>query len=170
MPDEIILRDATPDDAAAIAEIYNESIRAGDASMDVVPKTASDIRRYMAGFGEREGYLVLVDEAGGTLGWGVVKRYGCGAFYRDTCETSVYLRRAEVRKGYGARLQQALLDRCRAYGYHHIVARIWASNAGSIAFHERFGYELVGIQREIGHVRGQWQDVAVMQRVFDVRS
>ncbi len=166
MPAPPLIRDATPADAAAIAEIYNESIRAGEATMIDTPLREEDIARQMAAFTDREGYLVLVHE-GEVVGWGLIKRYSDRGGYRYAGETSIFVRRACHRRGYGARLQAALLDRCRALGYHHLVVRIWAANEGSITFHRAFGYEMVGIQKEIGHMRGRWQDVAVMQCLLD---
>jgi phosphinothricin acetyltransferase len=35
----------------------------------------------------------------------------------------------------------------------------------SIALHKSCGFELVGIEREIGRKFGRWLDVAVMQRL-----
>lgn len=166
MTDALHIRDATPADAAAIAAIYNESIAANDSTMDDIPKTAADIRQQMARFNEREGFLVL-EQAGEVLGWGIIKRYSDRPGYRFCCETSVYIRRALMRRGYGSRIEQALIDRCRQFGYHHLVAKIWATNAGSIQMHERFGYEIVGTQREIGYKNGQWQDVTIMQCILD---
>lgn len=159
------IREATAEDAAVIAEIYNASIRAGDATMDDEEKAPSDILRQMKGFTEREGYLVLERADGYILGWGVVKPFGKGTVYRNCCETSVYLRRTEVRKGYGSEIMKALLERCRAAGYRHLVARIFASNHASITFHRQFGFEMVGIQKEIGYKHGQWRDIALMQWV-----
>lgn len=77
-----------------------------------------------------------------------------------------FLERSLVGRGLGKPLQQELLNRAVALGYHHVVAKIWADNAGSIRFHERFGYEMVGVQREIGWVGGKWRDVAIMQKIF----
>ena len=163
----LTIRDATLDDAAVIAEIYNESIRAGGATMDLALKTPDDIRNYIKGFDERETYLLLERDDGYVVGWGVIKHFGEGAVYHDACETSVYLRHTEIRKGYGSRLKRYMIDRCKAYGYHHIVARIWASNTASIEYNKNYGYEMVGIQKEIGYVDGQWQDIALMQLVLD---
>lgn len=165
MTDSITIRDATPDDAAVIAEIYNESIAATDSTMIDAPLTEADIRDGMAGLSEREGYMIMED-AGRVVGWGVIKNYGEGPLYRFAGETSVFLRRKEVRKGYGSRLKAVLIDRCRKAGYHHLVARVWASNEASIAYNQRFGYEVVGIQREIGHMKGEWQDVALLQLIL----
>ncbi len=161
------IREGTLDDAAVIAEIYNESIRAGGATMDLSLKTPADIRKYIKGFSDRETYLLLVGEDDYVIGWGVIKRFGEGPAYHHCCETSVYLRHAEVRKGYGSRIKEAVIARCKAYGYHHLVARVWASNIASIEYNKRYGYEVVGIQQEIGYVDGRWEDIALMQLVLD---
>ena len=97
---------------------------------------------------------------------GVVKKYSPRPGYDLCCETSIFLERSLVGRGLGKPLQQELLNRAVALGYHHVVAKIWADNAGSIRFHERFGYEMVGVQREIGWVGGKWRDVAIMQKIF----
>jgi len=165
-PDGTRLRDATGDDAAAIADIYNESIRLGGATMDEEEKTAAEVRRQIEGFSARETILVLEGGAG-MIGWGIIKRYSDRAGYRFCCETSVYLRRDEVGRGYGPRIKKALIERCRQYGYHHLVAKIFADNVRSIEYNLRLGYEMVGIQREIGFKKGHWQDVAILQLVLD---
>ena len=122
---------------------------------------ADTFRERLAGLGEREALLVVTDPE--VVGWGIVKQYSDRLGYRVTGETSIYLDRGLRGRGYGSNLQQALMERCAAFGYHHIVARIWATNQGSIAFHQKFGYQLVGIQKEVGFLAGQWRDVAIMQ-------
>lgn len=130
------------------------------------PVTAGDIAAEIDRFGAREGYLVL-DVEGTVVGWGVLKRYSARTGYRFAGETSVYLRRDRRGRGYGTRLQRALLELARRHGYHHLVAKIWASNAASIAMHEKLGFEVVGVQREIGWVGGRWRDVAILQCLLD---
>lgn len=146
------IRDATLHDAFAIGDILNESIAARDSLMIEEPVTEADIRAQMEAFTAREGYLVL-EEAGEVVGWGIIKHYSNRSGYRFTAETSVYLRRDCTGRGYGSQLQAALTDRCRGWGYHHLVAKIWAANAASLALHRKFGYELVGIQRETASSR-----------------
>ena len=41
------------------------------------------------------------------------------------------------------------------------------ANAVGLAFHEAFGYEVVGVQRDIGYLDGRWEDVVVLQKVLD---
>jgi phosphinothricin acetyltransferase len=156
---------ATADDATLIAAIYNESIRAGDSTMDEVSWTAEEVLRQMAAFNEREGYLLHKDE-GQVLGWGVIKRYSDRSGYRFTCETALYLRRNLTGQGYGTALQEALIERCRQWGYHHVVTRIWADNLSSLALHQKLGFKLVGVQKEVGFKQGRWIDVAIMQMLL----
>jgi phosphinothricin acetyltransferase len=163
------IRDAVPGDAAdaaAIAEIHNESVAAGDATMDEEIWTVDDVSRQQESFDAREGFLVLEDERG-IHGWGIVKRYSDRAGYRFAGETAVFLRREMVRRGHGTRMKLALIERCRIWGYHHLVARILADNEASIEYNRRLGYEIVGRQREIGYRNGRWRDVVVMQLVLE---
>ena len=51
----------------------------------------------------------------------------------------------------------------RSSGFHAIIARIEASSTGSRRLHETCGFELVGIEREVGRKFNRWLDVAVMQ-------
>lgn len=164
----LLIRDATAADGAAVAEIYNESIAAGDCTMDDAPKSAEEMAELIRGFSEREVILILEDDADGqVLGWGIIKKYSDRPGYRFACETSVYLRRELTGRGFGPRVKRALLDRCRQFGYHHLVAKVWADNERSIAYNRNFGYEVVGIQKEIGHMNGRWQDVAILQLVLE---
>ena len=168
---DLTFRPATPDDAGTVAEIYNESIRAGDSSMEETIQSDESIRALMAGFNRREGILLLEshDPASGRteiLGWGLIKRYSDRGGYRFAAETAVYLYRRAVGQGHGSRIKQALIDRCREVGYHHLVAKIFADNEMSLAYIKEFGYELVGIQKQIGFRNGRWQDIAILQLVL----
>ena len=167
------LRDADDSDAAAIAEIYNASIQSGGSTMDGQDKTENDIRSWLSAFSKRETILVFEEDdpvqpgSSKILGWGIIKRYSDRMGYRFCCETAVYLHRDQVGRGLGTRMKQALIERCRAYGYHHLVAKILTENEASIAYNLKLGYEMVGIQKEIGWKDGRWLDVAILQLILD---
>ena len=156
-----VIRPAELSDCEALASIYQESLDARDSSMEV-ETSASSFEAQLRAFHERE-VMLVVETDSGVQGWGVVKRYSDRHGYRVTCETSIYLRRSATGKGLGKLLQAGLMERARGFGYHHIVAKIWASNSGSIRFHQSFGYELVGVQKEVGFLDGKWLDVAILQ-------
>ena len=162
----IKIREYVPQDAQAIADIYNEAVFKGGITMDCEPYSPGKIQSIVDRFNHRETILVGEIESH-TVGWGIVKRYSDRIGYRPCCETSIYLRFSETQKGYGQTLQSALLKQVKAFDYHHVVAKILAANQGSIKFHEKFGFAMVGIQKEIGFYQGQWHDVAIMQLLLD---
>jgi len=159
------IRAAEERDGLRIAEVYNQSILIGDSTMDTDPVSADSICGWLANLGDRE-FLGVVEEGGHVVGWGIVKRYHPRPGYRHAGETSVYVDRDMTGRGHGSAMQTHLMAVCRQLDYHHIVAKIWADNAGSIRMHQRFGFELVGIQREIGFVDGTWKNIAILQCVL----
>ena len=152
-------------DFQAIANIYNEAIADGGSTMDMFAYSGEDIRAIVAKFGDRE-TILIAEENHRVLGYGMIKRYSDRPGYRVCCETSTYFSLSETGKGYGRILQAELLKQVAELGYHHVVAKICASNQGSIAFHQRFGFEVVGIQKEIGFQNGHWHDVMIMQLIL----
>ena len=120
---------------------------------------------WFGGMTPREGIWVI-ERHHNVLGWGILKRYSDRPAYRLTAESSIYLSHQHRGRGYGRMLQETLLNRACDFDYHHLVAKIVASNHASIQFHQRFGYEQVGIQKEVGFSRGQWHDIAILQRLL----
>ena len=165
-PAELSIREATPADAEAIAAIYNHYVSGGGVTMDTVKKTAEDIKGQMERFNQREVILIL-EKPGGVIGWGIIKRYSDRVGYRVACETSCYLYSEERGQGYGPMLKKALIQRCRKFGYHHVVCKVFSTNSASIKYNQRLGFEIVGTQREIGFRDGQWHDMVIMQLILD---
>ncbi|MEO0538062.1 MAG: N-acetyltransferase family protein [Cyanobacteria bacterium P01_A01_bin.123] len=164
IPEQSVLniRPANPQDYPAIASIYNEAIAHGGITMDGQPYTVEDIQAIAQKMNHREG-LWVGEVSGQAIGWGIIKRYSDRIGYQVCCETSIYLTFAETGKGYGSALQKALMKQVADYGYHHIVAKILAANWGSVQFHQRLGFEIVGTQKDIGFINGAWHDVVIMQ-------
>lgn len=159
------LRAATTADYAAIAAIYNIHIAAGQSTMEERTYNADAIANWVAAMGSREG-LFVYEEGLKTLGWGIIKRYSPREGYRFAAETAVYLHPDALRRGIGTAIKLQLMSLCRAWQYHHLVAKIFASNKASIDYNLKLGYELVGIQKEIGFKNGQWQNVAILQYIL----
>ncbi|MEQ9103891.1 MAG: N-acetyltransferase family protein [Rhodothermales bacterium] len=163
----MIIRTAVTADAERIAGIYSHAILARNSTMETEPVSGNTMAARLDALGSRETVLVAVDDHTGVVGWGIVKAWSDRVGYRVACETSVYLDPDWTSRGIGSRIQQALFGFCRSAGYHHVAVKIWADNAHSLAMHRKNGFELVGIQREIGLVDGVWRDVAIMQCLLD---
>ena len=54
-----------------------------------------------------------------------------------------------------------------AHGFHAVMARIVGGHEASIALHRACGFELVGVERQVGRKFGRWLDVVLMQHLID---
>ena len=66
----------------------------------------------------------------------------------------------------GRALLGHVVDVAAASGFHAVMARIEAGGTASRALHAACGFELVGVEREVGRKFNRWLDVAVMQRML----
>ena len=161
------IRTARLTDAEAIRGIYNRAILTV-ATFDLEPRSLEEQQQWLA---LRSGaHLVLVADNGGTLaGFASLSPYRDRPAYRTTVENSVYVDESFQGKGVGKLLMSELVDDARDHGFHSVIARIVSSNAASIALHRAVGFEIVGVEKEVGRKLGRWLDVVVMQRMLSVR-
>lgn len=160
------MRLAVLDDAAAIRDIYNHEVMSTTATFDLVPRSLDDQRQWLAARSGAFAALVAVEGTGDAetvVGFAALSPYKERAAYRTTVEDSVYVRRDRGGRGIGSLLLTRLLDEARSSGFHTVMARIEATGTASRRLHERCGFELVGIEREVGRKFNRWLDVAVMQ-------
>src|SRR6202000_542363 len=90
--------------------------------------------------------------------------------YRHTVEDSVYVAGGPQGRGLGAALLTALIRGAGEPGAHVMMACIEASNARSVALHERLGFELVGTAREVRTKFGRWLDLTMMRLALSSSS
>ena len=101
---------------------------------------------------------------GAVVGFASLSPYKDRAAYTTTVEDSVYVDRGVGGRGVGTLLLDAGSSTiARASGFHAVMARIEASGTASRALHAKCGFELVGIERQVGRKFNRWLDVAVMQ-------
>jgi phosphinothricin acetyltransferase len=161
-PPAATVRLATIEDAAAIMAIYNVEVEQHTSTFDLVPRTLAEQRRWIA---ERSGAFAAVvasaDEH--VVGFASLSPYKERAAYRTTVEDSVYVSREHPRLGIGRLLMDHVIGIATESGFHSIMARIEATGTASRALHEACGFELIGVEREVGRKFNRWLDVAVMQ-------
>jgi L-amino acid N-acyltransferase len=157
------IRTATLADAGRIAAIYNQCV--GKHTLDTVLRTEEDFRETMQSLDDRE-RLLVIETGGEVAGYGILKKYSWKEGYRFAGETSVFLDEKYRGQGLGNHLKKELIEVAKALNYKHLVARILARNKVSIHYNLKLGYEMVGIQKQIGFTEGEWVDVAILQLVF----
>jgi L-amino acid N-acyltransferase YncA len=153
------------DDAAAIRDIYNREVTGSAVTFDLVPRTLEGQRAWLAAHAGAHPAVVAVgsDEV---LGFGALSPYRDRPAYATTVEDSVYVRHDARGRGVGRAILHELVRLATAHGFHTVMARVVGSHEVSIALHRTCGFELVGIEREVGRKFGRWLDVAVMQRLL----
>lgn len=160
------VRLAEPRDAEAIRAIYNLEVRESTVTFDLVPRTLEDQLTWLTEHSGGRPAIVAVDEDGSVLGFGSLTPYKERPAYSPTVEDSVYVHREQRGAGIGRALLAELVRLAEQYGYHSVVARIVGGHDTSIGLHAAHGFELVGVEREVGRKLGRWLDVVVMQKML----
>ena len=166
---DLSTRLATPDDAPAIAAIYNEGIADRIATFETEPRSPEQIARQLIDKGDRFP-TVVAEHAGRVVAWAGAGAYRARPAYAGVAEHSVYVARSARGKGAGRVVLDAL---CRAYaerGFWKIVSRIFPENAASLALHERCGFRVVGVYQRHGKLEGEWRDCVIVERLLDGAS
>ncbi|MFK7821205.1 MAG: N-acetyltransferase family protein [Planctomycetaceae bacterium] len=161
MPEPII-RDAVPDDASDIQAIYAPYVIETAVSFEMRPPTVDEIRTRMQQSTPQFPWLVLVEE-NQILGYAYATQFRAREAYKNTAETSVYVRNGYHGKRIGTKLMTALLERLRAAGHHRAIAGATLPNPGSAALHESLGFTAAGVFSEVGRKFDQWHDVGFWQ-------
>jgi len=163
---DVVLRPAVVADAEAIRAIYNHEVTTRTSTFDLVPRSLVDQERWIAARSGAFSAIVAVDSTrpgSPVIGFASLSPYKDRAAYNTTVEDSVYVDRSCGGRGVGSLLLARLVDVARESGFHAVMARIEASGAASRALHAKCGFELVGVERQVGRKFGRWLDVAVMQ-------
>jgi len=159
-----VVRDATPDDAAACAQLYAGYVVGSAATFETVPPDAAEVARRIAAAQERHAWLVLDHD--GVRGFAYGSAFRARPAYRWTCETTVYLAPAATGRGGGRLLYGALLARLAGRGLRSATAGVALPNPASEGLHAALGFEPVGTFPRVGWKLGAWRDVAWYRRAL----
>jgi L-amino acid N-acyltransferase YncA len=156
------LRPARPDDAAAIAAIYNEGIASRQATFETAERDAREVAGWLAA-----GLPFLVAEAGGrVVGWARVSPTSDRCAYASVGEHGVYVTGSAQGAGIGRALLDGLCAEAERAGFHKLHSRIFTTNAPSLALHRAAGFRKVGVQLRHGRLDGVWKDCVVVERLL----
>jgi L-amino acid N-acyltransferase YncA len=161
----IAVRAAQPDDAAAIAAIYNQGIRGRGATFETEERTPEERRAWLAAHDAR--HPCLVATAGDrVVGWASTSAYRSRDCYRGIAEFSVYVHEDWRGKQVGRALMEALILAAEAAGLWKLVSRIFPENVGSRALCARVGFREVGVYEQHARLDGVWKDCVIVERLL----
>ena len=163
----ILVRDARPEDMAAVQAIYAHHVLHGLATFEETPPSVDEmLARRSAVLAAGLPYLAA-ERDGRIVGYSYATGYRPRPAYRHTIEDSVYVADGLGGQGIGTRLLGTLVARCEAGPWRQMLAVIGDSgNSGSIALHRRLGFRPAGTLLSVGFKLGRWVDTVLMQRVL----
>ena len=155
-------RSATPDDAAAIAAIYNQGIEDRVATFETRLRTEDDIRAWFDGIHP----IVVVADGDRVLAWASTSTYRPRECYAGIAEFSVYVAREARGQGAGRVAMLALLQAAERAGFWKLVSRVFPENTASLSLLRSIGFREVGVYEKHGQLDGVWKDVVIVERLI----
>ncbi|TPG31470.1 GNAT family N-acetyltransferase [Mycolicibacterium hodleri] len=157
-------RTATPDDLAAIAEIYAHYVRTSVATFELDPPDTAEWRRRFDAIAESGLPFVVTERDGSLAGYAYCAPWKTRPAYASTVEDSVYVSPAVAGQGCGTELLRELLVACGSAGVREVIAVIAdTGDPASVALHHRFGFTDAGRLTRVGYKHGRFVDTFLLQ-------
>jgi phosphinothricin acetyltransferase len=161
----VAIRRIEQGDLAALLDIYNYYVRETPITFDIEQRCPAQHQAWLDGFASAGRYQCFVAvKNSAAIGWASSHRYKERAAYDTTVLSSIYLAPDATGQGLGRRLYAALFDALADEDVHRIFGGITQPNEASVRLHRAFGFEPVGIYREVGRKFGRYWDVATYLR------
>jgi phosphinothricin acetyltransferase len=157
-----MIRMASVTDAAVVAAIYEPYVSKTVMSLELEPPTPEEMARRIASTLCNAPWLV-VEKDGEVLGYAYAARLNERPAYQWSLFSIVYVREDQRRRGLGRALYTSLFALLRVQGYCRLHASVTLPNEASVALHESFGFQPVGVYRAVGFKHGAWRDVGWWQ-------
>jgi phosphinothricin acetyltransferase len=154
-----VIREATAEDAAAIAAIYAPMVTDTVISFEEEPPSPDEMAERIA-----TSHLWLVaEQEGQVVGYAYASRFHPRAAYRWAVEVSIYLAPEAQGRGIGKRLLGTLLDRLKEMGFVHAFGGTTQPNPASEGLFESFGFKKIAHWDRVGFKFDDWHDVSWRQ-------
>jgi L-amino acid N-acyltransferase YncA len=158
----VTARSATPDDADAIARIYNQGIEDRVATFETRLRSVEDVHAWF----DRVHPIVVVEDGGGVGAFAATFTYRPRECYAGIAEVSVYVARIYRRRGAGRIALEALIQAAKEAGFWKLLSRIFPENAASRGLVRQLGFREVGFYEKHGQLYGQWRDVVIVEKLI----
>lgn len=160
------IREALAGDAKVIVEIYNHYILNTTITFEEQAVTQPEMVRRIADVQAGGLPWLVVEQDNVVVGYAYATRWRVRHAYRFSAECTVYLAPGLAGNGLGTALYSVLLERLVDKGFHLVIGGIALPNAGSVALHEKLGFEKVAQFREVGFKFDRWLDVGYWQKTL----
>lgn len=153
---------ATPQDAPAIARIYNQGIDGRLATFETAHRTADQVAQWFDG----RHPVVVVTRDGLVVAFASASSYRPRACYAGIAEFSVYVDESSRGQGIALLAMRRLEEEAAARGFWKLLSRVFVENTASRRLLEKCGFREVGVYRNHGKLDGVWRDVVIVERLI----
>jgi L-amino acid N-acyltransferase YncA len=161
-----LIRVAKPEDAAAIAAIYNHYVATDIATFEEEPIDTEIMAGRMADVTGKSLPWLVAEDGDIILGYSYASPWKPRSAYRFSVESTVYVDMAAKWRGIGAELYSALIAELRAHNIHAVMGGVSLPNEASERLHEKLGFKKVAHFEQVGFKFGKWIDVGYWQLLF----
>jgi phosphinothricin acetyltransferase len=159
------IRELQPADWPAVARIFEEGIRTGNATFET---TAPTWEAWDAGHLADHRLVVTLD--GDVVGWAALSAVSDRACYSGVAEHSIYVAERVRGLGFGRQLLAALVAAADAGGIWTLQSGVFPENEASLALHLSLGFRVVGVRERLGRLDGVWRDVVLLERRSEMNA
>ncbi len=160
------IRPYKTEDTQAILEIINHNILHSTSLYDYSVRTIEQQKAILEEKIKKGFPIIVAEKEGEILGFGMYSEFRFREAYQFTVEHSVYVAANHLGKGIGKSLLSELIVLAKAQKLHTMIGVIDSENQNSIAFHEQFGFKIVGVVKESGYKFDRWLDSVFMQLIL----
>ena len=172
MNDKIIIRNAVPQDARALLDIYGPYVKNTAISFEYEVPSVEEFQKRIENITKKYPYLIA-EEDNQILGYAYAGAFYGRAAYDWSVETTIYLAPSVTKKGVGRLLYKSLEEKLKEMGILNLYACIAYPDEedeyldkNSALFHEHMGYQKVGEFHKCGYKFGRWYSMIWMEKII----
>jgi len=156
------VRSATPNDAEAIATIYNQGIEDRVATFETHHRSAEDVQAWL----DDVHPVLVVEKDSEIVAFASSFAYSARECYAGIAECSVYVNRDMRYHGAGRIALEALIRAAEEAGFWKLVSRVFIDNNASRKLISSLGFREVGIYEKHAKLDDVWRDVIIVERLI----
>jgi phosphinothricin acetyltransferase len=160
------LRKAIAADIPSILEIVNHAITHTTANYNYEIQSLAVQTKWFEDKTAKDFPIIVAISDHKVVGFGSYGTFREKIGYQFTVEHSVYVHDNFIGKGIGKLLLAALIQLAKDQNLHVMLGAIDAENEFSIAFHKKFGFEIVGNIRQVAFKFDRWLDLVLVQLIL----
>lgn len=154
----IIIRIADEKDYKAILKIYEKYITDTLITFECKVPTLEDFSKRLLSI-QKIFPLIVCEIENEVVGYAYISRFREREAYDWTVESSVYIKSDYHSMNIGKALYYSIIELSKSLGYLSMIGVVTIPNIKSDKLHHSFGFDEIGVLKNVGFKNGTWNDV-----------